>query len=253
MNLHSPKLFRRPLRPRLTASLLSAVGLLGLQTAQGQTLFFEDFEGLALGPNREEALKGSAVWTATAPSGWLSDNSQVPGVGTAQDGVVEWAGWGFANKDWWVQTAGNQRRAEWSLGSGTVMIADPDEWDDAAHPQGLYNVFVTTPVISLSGLEANSLVIAFDSTWRPEGFDDGLPNFPVNEEGRPTNNQTAFVRSIFNAGTTNVVLHWNSDPESEFFKADSDFINEAVLRPLNNAADATSLKLAFAMELAAND
>ena len=253
MNLHSPKLFRRPLRPRLTASLLSAVGLLGLQTAQGQTLFFEDFEGLALGPNREEALKGSAVWTATAPSGWLSDNSQVPGVGTAQDGVVEWAGWGFANKDWWVQTAGNQRRAEWSLGSGTVMIADPDEWDDAAHPQGLFNVFVTTPVIPLSGLEANSLVIAFDSTWRPEGFDDGLPNFPVNEEGRPINNQTAFVRSIFNAGVTNDVVHWNSDPESEFFKADSDFINEAVLLPLNNAADATSLKLAFAMELAAND
>lgn len=241
------------MRSVLTASLLSSAGLSGLSRVHGQTLFFEDFEGLALGPNREEALAGSAVWTAMPPAGWLSDNSQVPGVGTPQDGIVEWAGWGFANKDWWIQTAGNQRRVEFSLGTGNVMIADPDEWDDAAHPQGLYNVFISTPVVPLSGVEANSLVIAFDSSWRPEGFDDGLPNFPVDAEGNNINNQTAFVRSTFSDGATNVVLHWDSDPASEFYKPDSDFINEAVLLPLNNAAGATSLKLTFAMERAAND
>lgn len=253
MNMHSPRSLRRFHRAALTAPLLGILGLMAPAALHGQSLFFEDFEGLTLGPNVDEGLAGLSVWTASPPPNWISDSSQVPGVGTDLDGVTEWAGWGFANKDWWVQTAGNQRRVEWTLGTGTVMIADPDEWDDAAHVQGLFNVFVTTPEITFPAAPANSLVLAFDSSWRPEAFDDGEPNFPVDAEGNRINNQTAVIRSVFAAGTTNEVVRWDSDANSPFYKADSEFINEAVLVPLNNPAGATSLKLNFGMELAAND
>jgi len=40
-----------------------------LGTLQAQQVFFEDFEGLALGPNQEEALAGAQVWTQTPPTG----------------------------------------------------------------------------------------------------------------------------------------------------------------------------------------
>ncbi|MBN8246256.1 MAG: hypothetical protein J0L84_02290 [Verrucomicrobia bacterium] len=250
MNSRFPRRFHRA---TLAAPLLGILGLMAPVALQGQSLFFEDFEGLTLGPNVDEGLAGLAVWTASPPPNWISDSSQVPGVGTDLDGVTEWAGWGFANKDWWVQTAGNQRRVEWVLGTGTVMIADPDEWDDAAHVQGLFNIFVSTPEITFPAAPADSLVLAFDSSWRPEAFDDGAPSFPEGPEGQRINNQTVVIRSIFAAGTTNEVVRWDSDANSPFYKADSDFINESVLVPLNNPAGATSLKLNFGMELAAND
>ena len=37
-------------------------------------------------------------------------------------GVTEWKGWSFADKDWWVQAAGDQRRSEFELGEGAVAI-----------------------------------------------------------------------------------------------------------------------------------
>lgn len=36
---------------------------------------------------------------------------------------------------------------------------------------GGFNTFMTTPPISLAGLSANTAVLSFDSSWRPE-FDD---------------------------------------------------------------------------------
>lgn len=248
------KLKTRPWRSVLGASLLSVVGLVGLNRATGQSLFFEDFEGVVLGANREEGRAGTSVWSATGPAGWVEDDSRMPGIGNAAtDGVVEWAGWSFANKDWWVAAAGGQRRAEFVNSTGTAMIADPDEWDDAAHTQGLFNAFISTPAIDLTGVAANSLVLTFDSSWRPEGFDDGLPNFPVDAEGNRINNQTAKIRTTYGTGGTNVVLHWDSKSDGEFFKADGEFINESVVLPLGNAAGAGPLKLTISMEEAAND
>ncbi|MCI0536301.1 MAG: hypothetical protein L0Z50_13860, partial [Verrucomicrobiales bacterium] len=238
-----------------SASLLAVacLGAASTLSVNAQKLFIETFEGLPLGPNVDEALQGDRVWTKTPPAGWTKDDSKVPGVGTARDGVTEWAGWGFADKNWWVRTAGDQRRSEWSFGQGTVMIADPDEWDDAAHDQGLYNVFVGTPDIALAGQAANSLVLTFDSSWRPEAFDDGLPNFPVSEDGSRTNNQTGVITVTFDAASPVEVVRWDSDSNSPTFKADGEFINEAVVVPLNNPAGAQKLALNFAMLYAAND
>jgi hypothetical protein len=117
------------------ASLLTGALLFSAASVQGQKIFFEDFESLELGPNVDEALIGTEVWTKGPPDGWVADDSGVPGVGTDLNGVTEWAGWSFADKFWWSRVdSGIQRRDEFTLGAGTVMVADPDEWDDQPHP-----------------------------------------------------------------------------------------------------------------------
>ena len=245
---------RRQLLSAIAASLIATAMQGSLQAqAVSNRLFAENFDSLPLGPNREEALAGLEVWTGTPPSGWVLDNSQMPGFGTALDGMVEWAGWTFANKDWWVRAAGNQRRAEWAFGDNTVMIADPDEWDDQGHAKGLFNAYITLPSIALKGAAANSLVLAFDSTWRPEALDDGGANWPVNETGGPINDQNAVVEVAFDGGATNKVINWSSIGDSPNFHKDGDFINESVVVPLNNPAGASSVKVRFGMLTAAND
>jgi|GEM_PF-664771 len=246
---------RKTISRGLSTALAGGTLLLGVSSiAQAQSLFFEGFEGLKLGPKKDEGVAGTKVWTKTAPSGWIADDSGIPGVwDPSVDGVTEWAGWGFADKNWWVTTAGGQRRSEWTFGTGTVMIADPDEWDDAAHVPGLFNTFITTPVIAAPNVAANSLVLAFDSSWRPEFSDDGLPNFPVDETGRRLNNQTGKVLVSYNGQPFVEVLKWDSDPESPTFKKDGDFINEQVLLPLGNPAGVTKMSVKFGMVDAAND
>lgn len=239
--------------------LLAAAATLSVP-AFGQKLFYESFDTAPLGPNPEEASKGDKVWTKTPPAGWVVDDSQMPGFGTpeyaANDGRTEWAGWAFADVKWWP-TVDNQRRAEFTRASGVAAIADPDEWDDAGHLKGFFNSFMTSPEINVTGKAANSLVLAFDSSWRPEGFDDGGANWPTAEDGSSINNQTAIISAQWDDGTPVEVVHWDSDnqdkAEGDYFKADNDFINEAALAELKNPAGAKKLKLKFAMVNGAND
>lgn len=238
----------------VTGCLAVAASLaLSTVTVQAQKVYYESFDSLPLGPNVEEALAGQNVWTETPPAGWTIDDSQVPGIGTELDGIAEWAGWSFANKNWWVTTAGNQERAKFAYGQGTVMISDPDEWDDAGHAQGLLNEWATTAPISIPGAEENSLVLTLDSSWRPEAFDDGLPNFPVNEGGQPINHQNGVVYLKATDGTETEILNFDSDRNSPNFHADTIYINEHVIIPLNNPAGLNTFSLKFAMLTAAND
>ncbi len=258
-----------PGRTMVRAAAIAA--LLGAAlAANAQKVFFENFDGLTLGTSKEEAAGTPGVWTKTPPTGWTLDDSQMPGIGNpATDGVVEWAGWSFANKDWWVRVAGDQRRADFTFGTGTVLIADPDEWDDAAHAKGLFNSFLSTREIDLTGAAANSLVLAFDSSWRPEGKDDAGASFPTAEDGSPINNQTGLVRVTFNGGTTNEIVRWESTrtlddgSDNPYFKEDRtksdgsnpDEIsntNEPYIIALNNPAGG-NVKLTFGLVLGAND
>jgi len=203
----------------------------------------EDFEGLPLGPNVDEALAGAQVWTDTPPAGWTVDESGVPGIGDpANDGVTEWAGWAFANKDWWAQTAGDQRRSEFTLGQGTVAIADPDEWDDAAHPgpnsANPYDTWLSTPAVDISGVEAASLQLKFDSSWRPE-FDEDY-------------HQTASITVSFDGAAPVEVLRWESDEASLKFKPDTS-TNETFVVDLGNPAGAKSMVVTFGLFDAGND
>ena len=105
----------------LAALLLAGVAL--TPSVMAQKLFFENFDGVPLGPNPEEASKGAKVWTKTPPAGWVIDDTGMPGFGTpeyaANDGRTEWSGWSFADARWWP-TVDNQRRAEFLLATGAA-------------------------------------------------------------------------------------------------------------------------------------
>lgn len=223
-------------------------------------LFYEDFDSITLGPKVDEGLDGEAVWTNMPPTGWSLNNTNMAGFESLDedgdgyrdgDGVTEWWGWGFANRDWWAQTAGDQRRTEFTLANGNVAIADPDEWDDRSHDVGLFNSIMTTPEISLTGVAANTAFLRFQSSWRPEGKDDGGPNFPVDENEQPINNQTAVISISFDGGTPVQVLKWDSISGSPTFH--TDMPNETVTVPINNPAGAQKMRVSFALLLGAND
>ena len=172
------------------------------------------------------------VWTNVPPAGVTVDNSQM-----APGGVTEWQGWGFADPDFWVTVAGDQRRSEFTLASGVTAIADPDEWDDLDSPTdggGTFNSFMSLPAISLDGTAAS---LVFDSSWRPE-FDD---NF----------HQSASVTVSYDGGDPVTLLLWLSDSSSPDFKDAA--TNETVTVALNNPAGASSAVITFGLFDAGND
>lgn len=231
--------------------------------------YFEDFEGVELGPNQDEDRaplefvgETATVWTNTAPEGWVIDNSGVPGVDLEfpdpnNDGVTEWAGWSFANKDWWTLVAGDQSRSSYASGEGTVLVADPDEWDDAGHPDseenGWYQTTIDTPDISLEGVtEDDEVMIRFDSSWRPE-FDN---NF----------RQSGRLVATFSDGTEAEIFEWQSsdgDNTSEFLEGSDTVANvyengaklndEDLTFPVPVPGGATSVSFQFEMFDAGND
>ena len=212
----------------MAAVSLSLLALAG--SAPGQTLFSQDFEGLPLGPNVDEtAVAGTNVWTKTAPTGWTIDDTGMAALGNPNEGVTEWIGWSFASKDWWVAVAGDQRRGEFTRGTGTVAIADPDEWDDKGNPEGLgtFNSFLKTPAIDITGIRAGSLELSFDSSFRPEG------------------NQKASVTVSYNGGAAVTVVEWVATEDNK--------TNERVTVPLNNPAGATSMVVSWGMTNAVNN
>jgi hypothetical protein len=213
-----------------------------LSLADVTVVLSEDFEGLDLGPNVDEAVAGDAVWTDTPPAGWGIDESGIPGIGDpATDGVTEWAGWALADLAWWVEAAGDQDRSLFALASGTVAVADPDEWDDADHDDsaagGWYKTFLMTPEIDISGLEAGSVQVMFDSSWRPE-FDSNY-------------HQTANITASFDGGEPVEVLLWESDDASANYKPYA--TNETVAVDLQSPEGAQSVVLTFGLFDAGND
>lgn len=233
------------------------------KAAADNILFYENFDGLTLGPNVEEALAGTAVWTKTAPAGWTHNDSGVPGATNPpnNNGVTEWAGWSFANKDWWASAAGDQGRAQFTRAAGTVMVADPDEWDDAAHPvvdsqsgstagcgdspnPCLYDTFISTPTIAIpAGTPAGTLKLAFNSSWNYEGNDDST---------WLANNQQATVTVSYNGGVPINVLKFDSYPTSSPSFHGTAY-DEVVVVDLQYNGTASNLKLNFGLGLAEND
>jgi hypothetical protein len=197
----------------------------GIAQAQIYIAFEEDFEGLELGPSPEENPGLEEVWTDTPPAGWIVDESGVPGVGNpATDGVTDWAGWAFADKQFWINTDG-QRREEFELGQGTIAVADSDEYDDASHPAGSYDTFLTTPAIDISGFEAGTLQLKFDSSWRPEVI------------------QTANITVQYDGGEPIEIMRWESEAGSPYYH--DHLPNETVVINLENPPGATSAVLTF--------
>ena len=263
-------------------ALLIAVAFLGsANTASAQlNLYFEDFDGsnapITLGPFQEEGVDPlvgpdptQQVITQTLP-GWTNDNSGVPGIGVADipgigtpdddptttsdsDGIVDWSSWAWVDKQAWVDAAGDQDRSQFIRASGNVMVADPDEWDDAdstlrdqiaqpSTPDDLYDVFATSPVINIpAGIPAGRIQLSFDSSWRSEAFDD-LDN---------DNNQTGRVFVSYDGGPNISVFRRESDPEASSFVGDA--TNERLTLDLQYDGVASTLQLEFGLVDAWND
>ena len=223
------------------AVLVLSLGVVTTLPARAQTVWFENFESVELGPNVDEGLVGTKVWGKKL-EGWVADDSGVPGTDTGLDGVTEWAGWSFADKEWWISTAGDQRRSEFTRSSGVALIADPDEWDDQAHEDsesnGWYQTFLSTPAIDISGQDVNSLFLGFDSSWRPE-FDSNY-------------RQSGRIWAQFDGAERMELLTWLSDGQDLNYKDDMS-TNEYVLAPLSNPNGASEVKLVFEMFDAGND
>ena len=241
-----------------TAAIIAAL-VVPQANAGDVSLFAEDFESLAgdLGPIvtfdselRLDPNSGSIdVWTADPPAGWTEDDSGVPTIGNANSGVVEFEGWSFVNRDWWVATAGDQQRSNYIGGTGVVAVADPDEWDDFGTPDpdslGSFDAKLTTPAIDLTPAGSDPVKVFFNSSWRPE--DD----------------QKASLTAFYNDGASTAVelLRYESDstlPDdtpNPFFKEDAP--NENVLIELTGGnaipAGATTVQLEFRVFDATND
>jgi hypothetical protein len=146
----------------------------------GVQLLKQDFELLPLGPAVYETvgLQGGKEFTATPPGGWTTDNSAMP-----FGGAPEWRGWTFANKSFW-STEGGQSRANFTLGSGTVAVADTDEWDDYGYyPNNSFNAKLLSTPINLATVAASSVTLEFDSSFRPESGGSYTAYTPDNQQG----------------------------------------------------------------------
>jgi autotransporter-associated beta strand protein len=151
----------------------------------GVPLLLQDFELLALGAAVTETGGDGTDWTATPPTDWAVDNSAM-----ADGGVPEYRGWTFVDKDAWNTWSG-QGRDSFTLASGTVAVADTDEFDDVADAPP-FNSLMVTPEIDLSAVTGSEVAIEFDSSFRPEGGGGGAAS----------GNQTGLVEVTFDGGTT---------------------------------------------------
>ena len=79
----------------------------------------------------------------------------------------EFFGFTFLNKDSWIATEGNQDRNKFTRGTNTVMVADPDAYDDLGTgiEPDKFNVFIQTPAISLANAVAYITKPVLPSAW----------------------------------------------------------------------------------------
>ncbi|MEM8945825.1 MAG: PEP-CTERM sorting domain-containing protein [Planctomycetota bacterium] len=235
----------------LTLAILIAVLTASTEDAKAQLwLLEEDFETVVLEASPEEDPTQLAVWSQTF-TGWTVDNSGLPQVPTDEpgDGVVDWGGWSFVDKDYWIDAAGDQTRALFTRGQGTVLVADPDEWDDDDPDEqtgsfDFYDAVIRSPVINIpASVPAGRIRVAFDSSWRPEGLDDG-------DVGNQ-NNQTATLDVIYNGSARTEILKYQSDPLEDNFQEDAQ--NEGIDIDAQFNGTATTMQLEFYLGNAWND
>ena len=213
--------------------LTPAVMVLVAVPSYGVTrLFEEDFDQLPLGPPVDESFLVSQfpeAFTHDPPPGWQRE-AFVTGVGDPSIGVEEWEGWSFADRDFWIAAAELdplgpelEGRDRFGLGSGTIIVSDPDQWNDLGNPAGTpgseFQTLLQTPPISLASREPDEdrLVLQFESGWRGDCCDFGR-------------NQTASIFARVGDGPRQLVLRWESAPFRDQFgnPTDEPFNQEGV-------------------------
>ena len=230
----------------LSFSLLAGIAPANVTTME---LLSEDFEGVTLGANVDEGVAGAAVWTADAPAGWgVTNDGAMP-----TNGVTEWMGWTFPLATWWAEAAGDQERTQFTdpgkggFGIGVVAVADPDEYDDlnSALDGGPFDSTLWSPAIDVSATEADSAMLTFDSSWRPE------------------DTQAAMITVSYDGGDAMEVLRFDADGGNAIVVRplegtsvtvpDPEQVNESITVGLGNPAGASSAVIGFRMYDATND
>ncbi|NUN98870.1 MAG: hypothetical protein HUU16_22185, partial [Candidatus Omnitrophica bacterium] len=166
-------------------------------------------------------------WTHSPPAGWSIDNSNM-----GPQGTTEWQGWSFASKDFWV-TADDQQRSAFTLGTGILAIADPDEWDDCNRPSllGTFDSALVSPPIPVP--PGKQVAIEFDSHYRQE------------------DNQTAEVSVSINGGEETVLLRYGSLAEDD--NTGADVQNAHISLALPAQAESSSMVLKWRLFDARNN
>ena len=185
-----------------------------------EAIFAEDFEGLTLQPFSSATESGGdgTDWTTTAPTGWTRDLGMTP-----TSGVPEFEPWAFMDINSWIATAGDQGRSTFTLGTGTVAVADGDEYEDAGDvTANSINVFMETPEIDITGYDEGSLQLSFDSSFRPYA------------------DMTGTVEVSFDGGTTFSTL-LTLDPTTAGGNSSLSRANEAVTLDLDPGAEDTAI------------
>lgn len=199
-------------------------------------------------------------WSPEAPEGWTRDNSFLeenrPG------GPPEYFGWNLLDKDFWIAEQGDQSRTQFTLGEGLVAVVDPDAYDDfiginsetgdnateclpldadertAGADCGYFNASISTPPISLEGVDDGAASLSFDSSWRDE-----------------TTQSAEVTVEFFDADGESIseeqLLRWESMSDDVNYKPAA--TNETVDLELDNPEGAASFVASFTMPYAQND
>ena len=203
-----------------------------VQPNRSTLIFSENFESLSdqLQPFVSPSEKGGdgTDWTATPPNGWTVVN-ETPGGGPA-----EFHGWTFLDRNSWAVTADDQQRSTFANGQGVVAVADPDEYYDLENPGYMvFNSTLLSPEIDISDRAAGTVYLSFDSSWRPEGEQQGI------------------VTVRFDGGDPIVLSNWLSDESQAGYKDHS--TNETVILALQNPEGAQTAQIGFQLTNADNN
>ena len=218
-----------------------------------ETLIFEeDFEDVTLQDSIAEGVQGTNVWSDKPPEGW-----EITKENPEDLGMPEWRTWAIVDLSWWTQTAGDQQRSQFTSdqndgkGIGKGAVSDPDEWDDwdvNGDPDALsdWNGHLNTPPINIVGAAENSLILTFDSSWRPEDTQTAVVT--VSFDGGNEERILLFESS----GTQTLVTIPTLDKNQEALN-DLEQVNETLEIPINNPADAAEIIISFGVIDATND
>ena len=230
------------------ALCFTTLPILGAETV----IFEEDFEAVKLEDSIEEGVKGVKVWSGIPPEGWEITNENPKDLG-----MPEWRTWAIVDLEWWRQTAGDQERSQFTTkqkdgkGIGNGAVSDPDEWDDwevNGDPDGksAWNGHLITPSIKIKGAAAESLVLTFDSSWRPDDPQRG--EITVSFDGGKEERILLFESSGVQTLVTIPTLKKNEERLN-----DLEQVNETLEIPIDNPADAAEMVVSFGLLNARND
>src|SRR5207237_955644 len=134
----------------------------------------------------------------------------------------------------WIATEQDQDRSLFTKGSGTVMVADPDAFDDGTGIEpGNFNPFMSLPPINLSSVTPNTLKLKFSSSFRP--YDAMTAKVEVSFDGG---------NGFDNLLTLNAANSGGGSSETR--------INDDVTLDINNPGSGTAI-IRFSMSDAGND